>query len=270
MDTPVKRVLRSLNLSLDVLELLAAEPDRLSLSAIALRLGLSKAAVHGILSNLVSRGYAQKSDDSNRYSLGRRIWELGIAAGERIELRKLAEEDLQSLTRLTGESSQLSEYCAPGEVLYLHKINSPNPVQAYVVVGARAPAYCVATGRALLAYQPQAEIDAVCEKPLFAFTPNTITDPQRLREELAAVREQGYAINAGEYRGEIIGVAAPVRNHQGAVVAGVSVSGPAYRFDVARARSFAPAVVSAAISISRKLGWVEPRAAVGGRAWAKV
>jgi DNA-binding IclR family transcriptional regulator len=264
MDNPVKRVLRSLNLSLDVLELLAAEPDKLSLSAIALRLGLSKAAVHGILSNLVTRGYVQRSGDNNRYRLGHRMWELGIAAGERIELRKLADDDLQSLTRLTGESSQLSEYCTSGEVLYLHKVNSPNPVQAYVEVGGRAPAYCVATGRVLLAHQSQSEIEAVCEKPLTAFTPNTVTDPKHLREELALIRERGYAINRGEYRGEIVGVAAPVRNHLGAVVASVSISGPSYRFGITRAKSFAPAIVAAALSISRKLGWAPQKAPVGG------
>jgi DNA-binding IclR family transcriptional regulator len=262
MDNTVKRVLRSLNLSLDVLELLAQEPEKLSLSAIAARLDLSKAAVHGILTNLEARGYVRKSDDNYRYSLGHRIWELGIAAGEGIELRKIAEEDLLSLTKLTGESSQLSKYIARGEVLYLHKINSSNPVRAYVEEGARAPAHCVATGRALLAYQTDAEIDAVLAEPLIAYTQHTITDPVRLRGELARVRKQGYAINPGEYRGEIVGIAAPVRDHRGEVVAGVSVSGPSYRFNVTRAKSFAPAVMKAAESISRKLGWSQQAAPV--------
>lgn len=257
MENPVRRVLRSLNLSLDVLELLAAEPDKLGLSAVASRLRLSKAAVHGILSNLEARGYVQRSEEGGRYSLGHRIWELGMAAGERIELRKLAEAELLALTKLTGESSQLSRYCAPGEVLYLHKINCPNPVRAYVEEGARAPAYCVATGRVLLAYQPQSQIEVVCAGPLIAYTPHTIIDPERLRDELALVRKQGYAINRGEYRAEIVGVAAPVRNHRGEVVAGVSVSGPAYRFSVARARAFAQPVMSTAEAISRKLGWSE-------------
>ena len=97
MDGPVKRVLRSLNLSLDVLDLLAKEPERLSLSAVASRLGLSKAAVHSILANLEARGYVKRSEDNNRYSLGHRVWELGIAAGERIELRKIAETNCARL-----------------------------------------------------------------------------------------------------------------------------------------------------------------------------
>jgi DNA-binding IclR family transcriptional regulator len=262
MDSPVKRVLRSLNLSLDVLELLAKEPERLSLSTVASRLGLSKAAVHSILANLEARGYVRRSEENGRYSLGHRVWELGIAAGERIELRKIAEDELQTLTQLTGESSQLSKYIARGEVLYLHKINSSNPVRAYVEEGARAPAHCVATGRALLAHQTEKEIEAVLAQPLIAYTPNTITDPARLRDELARVRKQGYAINPGEYRGEIVGIAAPVRDHRGAVVAGVSVSGPSYRFNVTRAKSFAPAVMKAAESISRKLGWLQQAAPV--------
>lgn len=256
MDGPAKRVLRSLNFSLDVLELLSAGSEGLNLTAIAGRLGLSNAAVHGILTNLEFRGYVRKSKDDNRYNLGHRIWELGIAAGERIELRKLAEEALLDLTRLTGETSQLSRYCATGDVLYLHKINSPNAVRAYIEEGARAPAYCVATGRVLLAFQPRTEIDSVCEGALVAYTQYTITDPDRLRDELAIVRRQGYAINRGEYRGEIVAVAAPIRDHANAVVAAVSVSGPSYRFSVARAKSFIPAVMKAAESISRKLGWI--------------
>lgn len=262
MGHPVKRILRSLNLSLDVLDLLAAEPEKLSLTAVAGRLDLSKATVHGILANLEARGYVQKSENANRYSLGHRIWELGIAASERIELRKLAEEDLVALTKLTGETSQLSRYCSPGEVLYLHKINSQNPVRAYIEEGARAPAFCVATGRVLLAYQPQSEIDSVCEGPLIAYTSHTIVDPTRLRDELAVIRKQGFAINRGEYRGEIVAVAAPVWDHQNKVIAGVSVSGPSYRFNVARAKSFIPAVLKAAESISRKLGWLQPPAPV--------
>lgn len=260
MDSPVKRVLRSLNLSLDVLDLLAKEPERLSLSAVASSLGLSKAAVHSILANLEARGYVKRSEDNNRYSLGHRVWELGIAAGERIELRKIAENELRLLVQLTGESSQLSKYIPRGEVLYLHKVNSSNPVRAYVEEGVRVPAHCVATGRVLLAHQSEDEIMAVLTQPIVAHTTNTITDPVRLRDELIRVRKQGYAVNPGEYRQEIIGVAAPVRNHRGEVVAGVGVSGPSYRFSVSRAKSFAPTIMRAAEAISRKLGW-SPQAA---------
>lgn len=241
-------------MSLDVLELLADSLAPLSLGEIATRLGLGKATIHGVLSNLEARRYVERVQGRTGYRLGQRVWELGVAAGEFIELNKVAHEYLLKLTELSGESSQLSEYCSPGEVMYLDRVNSPNPVQAYIQIGRRAPAYCVATGKALLAFQSEVEIERVCAEPLVAYTPKTITDPERLRSDLALVRQRGFALNPGEYRGEIVGVAAPIRDHTDAVVASLSASGPAYRFSVERATELAPAMLETAAEISRKLG----------------
>lgn len=241
-------------MSLDVIEMLASSREPLTLGEIALRLDLSKAAIHGVLSNLEARRYVERVSERGGYRLGHRLWELGIVAGESIELAKLAHDYLERLVAISGESSQLAEYCAPGEVVYLDKVNSPNPVQAQIHVGRRAPAAYVATGRALLAFQPEAEIERVCKGPLQKFTARTITDPKLLRRELDLTRERGYSLNHGEYRGEIVGVAAPIRDHLGNVVAAISMSGPEYRFSVERAIGFAPSVVAAAEDLSRELG----------------
>jgi IclR family KDG regulon transcriptional repressor len=249
-----KRHLHSLNMSLDVLELLAEAGEQLSVGDVAARLGLGKATIHGVLSNLEARRYVERaSGGRGGYRLGQRVWELGVVAGEFIELKNVAHQNLLALTEASGESSQFSEYAA-GDVIYLDRVESPNPVRANIHVGRRAPAHAVATGKALLAFQPEAEIDRVCAGPLIAYTPNTKTDAQALRAELAEVRERGFALNPGEYRGEIIGVAAPVRDHTDAVVAAVSVSGPAYRFPIERAIALAPTIQDAAADISRRLG----------------
>jgi len=249
-----KRFLHSLNHALDLLEQLGHEEGDLGVTELAARLGLSKAAVHGIVANLESRHYVRKTPGTMRYQLGHRAWELGVAAGERIELRGIARQHLTALTALTGESSQLSEYDG-GEVLYLDKVASLNPVQAVVRIGGRAPAYCVATGKVLLAFQPKEEVDAVCARPFMRYTEHTITDPHVLRMQLEEIRARGWAINRGEYRGEIVGLAAPVRDFSGQVIASISISGPSYRFSVEHAETFAKDIVSAASAISRKLGF---------------
>lgn len=249
-----RRHLHSLNASLDVLELLGSSREPLALGEIAVRLGMSKAATHGVLSNLEARRYVERASGRGGYQLGHRLWELGLVAAESIQLPKIVHPHLVSLIELSGESSQLAEYCAPGEVVYLDRVNSPNPVQAHIQVGRRAPAYCVATGRALLAFQSEAEIEQVCRAPLQAFTSKTITDPKKLRRELDFVREHGFALNHGEYRGEIVGVAAPIRDHLGVVVAAISVSGPEYRFTVKHATKLAPAVIKAAAEVAREFG----------------
>lgn len=241
-------------MSLDVLELLASSQTPMSLGEIAIELDLSKAAIHGVLSNLEARRYVERVGERNGYRLGHRLWELGVVAAESIELPKIAHGYLDQLVRLSGESAQLAEYCEPGEVVYLDRIDSPNPVRANIHVGRRAPAFCVATGRALLAFQPAEEIDRVCSGPLQSFTKKTIVKPTKLRRELDLVRQRGYAINHGEYRGEIVGIAAPIRDHKGNVIAALSVSGPEYRFTVKHATALASAVIAAADGIAREFG----------------
>lgn len=255
-----RRLLQSLNLSIDVLELLAREDQPLGVTEIATQMEISKAAAHGILSNLAARSFVERDPQSSAYRLGRRLWELGISAGNQIEIQKIAREHLVALTEVTGESSQLSEYCARNEVLYLDRITSPNPVQAYIRVGGRAPAYCIATGKALLAFQPEEEIEAVCNGPLIAYTPLTVVDGDALRKELEEIRASGISLNPGEYRGEIVGVAAPIRDRSGQVIAAVSVSGPAYRFPIEKAAEVAPELKQAALLISQKLGYVPRKA----------
>lgn len=253
-----RRLLQSLNLSIDLLELLSRQGRPLGVTEIATLMGISKAAAHGILSNLAARSFVEREALSSAYRLGRRLWELGMRAGDQMEIKQIAREHLAALTEITGESTQLSEYCARNEVLYLDRITSPNPVQAFIRVGGRAPAHCTATGKVLLAFQSPEEIDAVCSAPLTAYTSLTDTDPERLRKELQQIRETGVSLNPGEYRGEIVAVAAAIRDRTGDVIAAVSVSGPQYRFPLERAEQFAGEVVRAALQISEKLGYVSP------------
>ncbi len=262
MSDQPRRILQSLNLSIDLLELLAREGRALGVTEIATLMGISKASVHGILSNLAARDFIERDALSSAYRLGRRLWELGMSAGNQMEIKQIAREYLAALTEITGESCQLSEYCARNEVLYLDRVTSPNPVQAYIRVGGRAPAHCTATGKVLLAFQPPEEIDAVCNSPLTAYTPLTDTDPARLRKELEQIRETGVSLNPGEYRGEIVGVAAAIRDRSGEVIAAVSVSGPQYRFPLERAAQFTGEVARTALLISEKLGYVPPKTPV--------
>jgi DNA-binding IclR family transcriptional regulator len=112
----------------------------------------------------------------------------------------------------------------------------------------------VATGKALLAYASAAVVDAVARE-LRSHTANTITGPAELRAELKRVREAGYAINRGEWREGVCGVAAPIRDGRGSVIAAIGISGPVDRLKSRVAKQFAPAVVEVARSISSRLGW---------------
>jgi len=138
------------------------------------------------------------------------------------------------------------------EVVYVHKIDSPEPVRAYSEIGGRAPAWCVATGKAILAWQPESHLHALAQR-LQRYTPRTITDPAEFQREMERVRTNGYAVNRGEWRETVWGIAAPVRNGDGGVVAGIGISGPSTRMKPGLIKDLAAEVVRAAAAVGQRL-----------------
>lgn len=246
------RHLQSLNFSLDVLERLGESHEPLGVTQIASALSLNKATVHAILTNLEARGYVMQVSETARYQLWTRAWQLGALAERQIHLKTLARPFLEELTARTGEGSLLSLYSTAGMVMYLDSVPSPDPVRAYVETGAIVPCYCVATGKVLLAHQPQQEIDSVLAR-LAKHTVHTVTDPAALASQLRGVREQGWAMNLGEYRDNVIGIAAPILNTRRVAIAAIGVSGPAYRITEERLPEIRTAVIHVAASLSAQV-----------------
>src|SRR5260370_39228498 len=117
-----------------------------------------------------------------------------------------------------------------------------------------APAYCTGVGKALLAFQPDSVVEAVCRQGLTRHTPNTLTSPRRLREELAHVRAAGYALDNMEHELGVRCIAAPIRTHTGAVIASLSISGPATRIRTEDVPQLAERVKEVAGKLSTQLG----------------
>lgn len=243
----------SVHRALDILELLAGAPASVGLSEIAQRVEGPKATVHRLLATLQTRGYVAQDSRSGAYSAGVRCFELGSSWVQNLDLRVTAAPVLTDLNGDTRETVHLAIY-DEGEVVYVDKLESPHPVVARSYVGRRCPAFCVATGRALLAFRPHEEIAWLLGQPLPAFTPRTVTDPAELRILLQEVRERGYAVNHESYREGVGGVAAPVRDHTGVVVASVGCCVPEHRFGPDRFGLLCERTVLAADQISRKLG----------------
>jgi len=159
---------------------------------------------------------------------------------------------LAELNRDTGETVHLAVY-DHGDVVYVDKLESPHAVVAKSYAGRRCPASCVATGRALLAYESREEIDSVLAGQLPACTARPLTEPRELEALPAEVRSLGYAINHGSYRDEVGGGAAPVRDHTGRVVASVGLCLPEQRFGPDRFGALRDRTAEAAVAISRAL-----------------
>ena len=251
MADPDPYHLQSVNNTLDVMEALASGKRDMGVSEISEHISLSKSAVHRILANLVARGYAE-STESGRYRLGIRFWQIGIRVAARWEVQDVAKPHLHNLLGYVDENVLLAVYDR-GEVVYIDKAESDHDVQAYSPIGGRSPAYTVASGQALLAHQDPEEVNRVLASGLEPSTPNTIVDPERLRQVLDQVRERGYAVNIGQRRSDVNGVAAPVTDATDRVVAAISISGPAYRFGQERIDAAREPLLQVAKAVSSTL-----------------
>ncbi len=242
--------------ALTLVETLAERAAPWSVTELAGRLGLPKSNIHFLLAALSAKGYVEQDPATRRYFLTLRLWELGTRVLGRMDLRRVASPFLASLAETTAETVNLA-ILDHGEVLYLHKIDSPMPVRAYTPEGRRAPAYCTSTGKAMLAYQPEDAIRKVALQ-IRQHTGRTVGGLRELRRELQHVREAGYSMNCGEWRDSVRGVAAPIRDSTGTVVAAVGVFGPAERLPARKLTRMAAAVRNAAAAISGALGYTPP------------
>jgi IclR family KDG regulon transcriptional repressor len=242
-----------------VLEALAYAKRPLGVTELAHALGLGKSNVHRLLQALTELGYAHRDEATSSYRASIRLWELGSAVLERIDLRGAAASYMERLLQQTRETVHLS-ILDGDEVVYVHKLDSPEPVRAYTRVGGRAPAWCVATGKAMLAWQGEAALAALADR-IVRHSPNTIVEPAEFLREMERVRRKGYAVNRGEWRESVCGLAAPVRDPGERVVAAIGISGPADRLRQSSFKATAPLLIEAAQGIGRALAGAEPQGA---------
>jgi DNA-binding IclR family transcriptional regulator len=241
--------------TLDALEVLAERPGGVGVAELAAALGVSSPSAHRLLSTLHARGYARQDPATARYTIGLRSFALAALATDGLDLRTTAAPHLRRLNELTGETVHLA-LRAEGEVVYIDRIEGVHPVGPISRIGARSPAHCVATGRAMLAHAPRHEVDALLARGLERYTDRTPVTRAALEADCELVRSRGYAINEGSWRSEICGVAAVVREFSGDVAASIGVCLPAARFSDDVRPALIRHTVDAAAAISADLGFV--------------
>jgi DNA-binding IclR family transcriptional regulator len=234
---------------LDVLEFLAGSRKPMALGAIAAAIGMSKAGTHRVLDTLCTRGFLVWAE-GGFYSLGSKTWEMGLAVPV-VQFVPLAIPVMQRMADRMGDGAILGALDVGFEVVYLHVIESSEPVRVYTDTGSRLPPHVTSTGLACLAWSPPERVREILPKVLPARTPKTMTDRDELLRELGRIRERGYAATLGTYQMDIGGVAAPIFGAGGAVIAALCVSSPSYRIDAAWKKRMPKAVVAAAKEITQ-------------------
>lgn len=238
---------------LDLLEAMANNDKSSGVTELASQLDLGKSNVHRLLQGLVEHGFARKEADTGRYELTMKVWELGVKVRQRLDLRREAMPYMELLADETQETVHLSILDGI-DALYIEKIDSPQPIRAYTSVGGRAPAACVATGKVLLAWARESIIAQAAEN-LQRYTARSIVSSEELHRQLQRIRTIGYAVNTGEWREQVIGVAAPLRDASGSVVGALGLSGPAERLHDQAISDMVPRLLELSNTISARLGY---------------
>jgi DNA-binding IclR family transcriptional regulator len=246
--------LKSLQKAIRILECFSLRESRLPLTDIAQRVGLPLSTAHRILAALRVAGLVEQEGERESYRLGLKLLELGSMVLANMEVHREALPFIEELAKDTGETVHLGVFDGT-QVVSIEKMDSPHGLASNITIGKGAPAYCTGVGKALLAFEPEAILDRIFRAGLAAYTRQTITDPGKLRAELAHVRGVGFAVDNGEHQRDVRCVAAPIRNHTGNVIASLSVSGPATRIPKERIPALAGRVREAARKLSARLGY---------------
>jgi IclR family KDG regulon transcriptional repressor len=243
-----------------VLEVLAGADGELGATELAARSRLHKTTAHRLLVILERQRFVERNPDNAKYRLGWRLFELGSLAVSRLDLYSLAKPYVESLMEQTGETARMA-VLRGGEIISLVNAESRRNVRTPSTVGRRSPLYCTSQGKAILAHLPPETAGELIRSIEFkSYTGNTITRPSRLKTELAVIRERGYAIDDEEFEDGLRCIGAPVRNHLGEVVAGLSIAGPAFRVGGEQLEHQIRAVVSVSRQLSAALGFQNRRA----------
>ena len=245
--------LSSVTSALLVLKVFSEDEAEIGISSLAKRLGLAKSTVHRLAVTLAAEGFLEQNPDNGRYRLGLALFSLGALVRRRMDLSNQARPLLGILRDNTHEAVHLA-IMAQTSILYLYNLESSQAIGIRNYIGARKPAYCTCEGRVMLAYGPPALLARVLAEGLVARTPKTNTDPAALAKALDEVRQLGYAIDDEESEVGMRGVAAPIRDISGRVVAAVSLAGPIQRLTRKDLRSLAPQVIATADAVSLRLG----------------
>jgi len=214
------------------------------------------------LQTLVQCGWAPQDSASSRYMASLKLFELGALVDGAVDLKNRLHPFLATLAQATGETIHLAVLDGP-DIVYLDKFDSPLPVAAYSRIGGRAPAYCVASGKALLGALALNDAAlrtklAVATDDLPAHTPHTLATLAALQADLAAARTRGWASNFEEWRLGVCGLGAAVFNARAEPVAAIGMSVPAIRCTPAQASALAVQLRACAAQASASLGWTGP------------
>jgi IclR family transcriptional regulator, acetate operon repressor len=238
-----------------ILDVMADAGGEAKLTEIAASAGLNVSTCHHLISTLYNWGYVARGVNSRSYVLGSRILHLSAACLRQVDLPRRAQSFVDRLNEQTRETVQLA-IMQDTNLVHLLRREARHAVRVDGGLGGKSnAAHATATGKAILAWLPPTELDRiVTDKGLTAFTPNTVTDLERLKEELRLTRRNGFAVDREEFQLGVVCLGAAIRDHAGAVVGSIGVSSPAFRATPEYINQIKVHLIAAVDELSTELG----------------
>ncbi|MFW0795826.1 IclR family transcriptional regulator [Gordonia sp. CPCC 205515] len=245
---------QSVDRALHALEILAKLGEA-GVTEVAGDLGVHKSTASRLLAALEDREMVEQTQDRGKYKLGFGILRLANAVSGSLDITRQSQEIARQLAADVGETVNIAVLRSHYAV-NLDQARGPSAIGAHDWVGELTPLHATSSGKVLIAHLSDEERhDLIKAAGLDTLTKRTLTSVADLDRELALVARDGYALTIEEFEEGLTAVAAPVRDHLGAVIAAVSVSGPVYRLSEEKAREIAPQVVAAADAVSWRMGY---------------
>ncbi|MET1032087.1 IclR family transcriptional regulator [Domibacillus tundrae] len=252
-----ENMVKSVARALDIVALVSASRTGLGVTEIANQMDINKSSVFRTLATLEQYGYIEQQKETGRYRIGYAFLDVSSKLLDSLDVRAEAQNVLRQLETETNEVVHLVVYDR-GEVVYIEKLDGHEALRMHSKVGKRAPVHCTSVGKAILAHLPVTEVvDILDRKGLPIHTEHTITTKESFLKELAHVKKDGYALDLEENEPGIRCIAAPVFDHNGAVAAAVSISGPTLRMTDERLVPLQKRMIQAGKDISNRLGFRE-------------
>jgi len=252
----------SLEKTIDILCSFDMEHQDRSAYEIYRHLNMPLSTTYKYLDMLLRKGFVSKDPDTKKFSLGLTIFKMGNLVAAKMTVLNIATPHINSLSKRSGETVILTVVHG-WEALCVEEIESPKMVKLTIKRGATIPLHAGASQKILLAYQDDAFIDDMIKgRGLAVLNENTITDLAELEKELKSIRDQGYAMSDSEVDSGAGAVAAPIFDHRGKLVAGLTIAGPRDRICGKSRQKLIDTVIESAKRISSDLGYMKGTMAV--------
>lgn len=247
--------IQSIKRAIQILNSFTLKEKELSITELSKRLNLHKSTVHRILVTLEDEALVEKNNINQKYHLAIKLLELGNIVKEQMEISTYTYPIMKELVQKVEESVYLNIIMDKKKVI-IEKCESSHDLRRVIHLGKSSPLYRGSSGKVLLAFLSDEEIDEILQKEkLIPLTPNTITDPIKLKQKLKEIRLKKYAISLEETHIGTNSVAVPIFDYSGKCVASLGISGPSNRFTKQKILQFVPLVKETAKKISFSSGY---------------